>query len=234
MTAMRWTLGCLVTAMLGLSPRPSFAANGQPELAEQSGGETAEAERVTAADTAPEAEATSEVAGADDNETGTARRRARKAPGPNAVVLSTQAKVPDWGVSIGYQRVLGRRFSVGAALEYGFQPNGYWHLQGIGETLSGQVWLGRPFNGVFAEASMTVLHQFLVQQPRLSTTAVAPGVAMGFRWTHRSGLTLGASGGLRWGRVVDPSDIVCTRPIYCTSVRQGAYAKITADVGFVF
>ncbi|MEM7151846.1 MAG: hypothetical protein AAF799_03345 [Myxococcota bacterium] len=229
---MRWTLGCLVTALLGLSSRPALATAGEAESPVQGGNESADSERGPATEGTPEAEATTEVDGAEG--TRHKRRRARKAPGPNAVVLSTQAKVPDWGVAIGYQRVLGRRFSVGAALEYGFQPNGYWHLQGVGETLSSQVWLGRPFNGVFAEASLTVLHQFLVQQPRLSTTAIAPGIGMGFRWTHHSGLTLGASGGLRWGRIVDPSDIVCTRAIYCTSVREGAYAKITADVGFVF
>lgn len=152
----------------------------------------------------------------------------------NAVVLRTHAKIPDWATSVGYQRALGRRFSVGGALEYGYQASGYWHLQGVSETLSGQLWLGRPFHGVFAEASMTVAHQFLVRQPRLSSTALAPGMGLGFRWTHRSGLTLGASGGLRWGRNVAPSNVVCTRPKYCTSVRGGAYANITADIGFVF
>jgi hypothetical protein len=153
---------------------------------------------------------------------------------PNAIVLGTHAKIPDWATSIGYQRAFGRRFSLGAGLEYGYQARGYWHLQGVGETLSGQVWLGRTFHGVFAEASLTAAHQFLVQQPRLSTTALVPGVGLGFRWTHRSGLLLGASGGLRWGREVDGSDIVCTRAKYCTSVRQGAYTRITADIGFVF
>jgi hypothetical protein len=152
----------------------------------------------------------------------------------NAIVLGTHAKIPDWATSIGYQRAFGRRFSLGAGLEYGYQARGYWHLQGVGETLSGQVWLGRTFHGVFAEASLTAAHQFLVQQPRLSTTALVPGVGLGFRWTHRSGLLLGASGGLRWGREVDGSDIVCTRAKYCTSVRQGAYTRITADIGFVF
>lgn len=152
----------------------------------------------------------------------------------NAIVLGTHAKIPDWATSIGYQHALGRRFSVGAALEYGYQAHGYWHLQGVSETLSGQVWLGRTFHGVFAEASLTAAHQFLARRPGLSTTAIVPGLALGFRWTHRSGLLLGASGGLRWGREVDASDIVCTRAKYCTSVRQGAYTRITADIGFVF
>lgn len=154
--------------------------------------------------------------------------------GRNAIVLGTHAKIPDFATSLGYQRALGRRFSVGAGLEYGYQARGYWHLQGVSETLSGQVWLGRIFHGVFAEASLTVAHQLLVRQPRLSTTALVPGVGLGFRWTHRSGLLLGASGGLRWGLPVDPSEIVCTRPKYCTSVREGAYTRITADIGFVF
>lgn len=156
------------------------------------------------------------------------------APRRNAVVMRTHAKIPDWATSLGYQRALGKRFSVGGALEYGYQANGYWHLQGISETLSGQLWLGRPFHGVFAETSLTVAHQFLVRQPQLSSTALVPGLGLGFRWTHRSGLTLGASGGLRWGRMVAASDVVCTRPKYCTSIRKGAYANITADVGFVF
>ncbi len=152
----------------------------------------------------------------------------------NAITMRTHAKVPDWAVSFGYQRALGRRFSVGAALEYSFQPLRYWHLQGVGEVVSGQVWLGRPFHGVFAETSLMVAHQFLARRPGLSTTSLVPGVGMGFRWTHRSRLTLGASGGLRWGRTVVPSDIVCTRPKFCTSVRQGAYAHLTADIGVVF
>ncbi len=156
------------------------------------------------------------------------------APRRNAIVLGTLAKVPDWATSLGYQRALGRRVSVGASLEYGYQPRGYWHLQGVSETLAGQAWLGRAFHGVFAEASVTVAHQFLVQQPRLSTTAIAPGLGLGARWTHHSGLLLGASGGLRWGLGVDPSEIICTRPQHCTSVREGVYARITADIGFVF
>jgi len=165
--------------------------------------------------------------------------RAAESPGQapqrrNAIVLGTHAKIPDWATSFSYQRAFGRRVSVGAGLEYGYQARGYWHLQGVGETLSGQVWLGRTFHGVFAEASLTAAHQFLVQEPRLSTTALVPGVGLGFRWTHRSGLLLGASGGLRWGREVDGSDIVCTRAKYCTSVREGAYTRITADIGFVF
>ncbi len=152
----------------------------------------------------------------------------------NAIVLGTHLKVPDWATSLSYQRALHRRISASAGVEYGYQPRGYWHLQGVSETLAGQVWLGRTFHGVFVEASLAVAHQFLVRRPRLSTTALVPGVGLGFRWTHRSGLTLGASGGLRWGRVVDQSDIVCTRPKYCTSVREGAYTRVTADVGFVF
>lgn len=158
----------------------------------------------------------------------------REPVGRNAIVLGTHAKIPDWGSSLTYQRALGRRLSAGLGLEYGYQARGYWHLQGVGETLSGQVWLGRIFHGVFAEASLTVAHQLLARQPRLSITAVVPGLGLGFRWTHRSGLTLGASAGLRWGVKVRSSDIVCTRPKYCTSVREGAYARITADVGFVF
>lgn len=155
-------------------------------------------------------------------------------PGRNAVVLHTHAKIPDWASGLGYQRALGRRFSVEAAVEFGYPRSGYWHLPGLGETLAGQLWLGRTFRGVFAEASLTVAHQFLSRLPRLSTTAVAPGLGMGFRWTHRSGLSLGASGGLRWGRRIAASDIICTRAEHCSTVREGAYARITADLGFVF
>lgn len=161
-------------------------------------------------------------------------RPERPVPGRNAMVLGIHAKIPDWALSLTYQRVLGRRFSVGFGLEYGFQAAGYWHLQGVGETLSGQVWFGRPFQGMFAEGSMTLAHQFLVRQPRLSTTSLVPGVGLGYRYTHRSGFTVGGSAGLRWGNTVIPSNIVCTRPKYCTSVRQGAYTRITVDLGFVF
>ncbi|MCA9704763.1 MAG: hypothetical protein KDK70_02800 [Myxococcales bacterium] len=152
----------------------------------------------------------------------------------NAVVLGTHAKIPDWATSVTYQRAFGKRLSLGAGLEYGYQPHGYWHLQGVGEVLSGQVWLGRPFHGAFAEGSLAVFHQFLVRQPRLSTTALAPGLGLGYRWTHRSGLLLGGSAGLRWGRTLDDSDLICTRPKYCNSVRQGPYARITVDLGYVF
>lgn len=163
-----------------------------------------------------------------------APRAKREGPRRNSVVLRTHAKIPDWALSVAYHRALGRRFSVSGALEYGFQAPGYWHLQGVSETLGGQLWLGRVFNGVFAEASLTLAHQFLVRQPRMSSTALAPGIGLGFRWTHDSGLTVGASGGLRWGRSVIPSEFVCTRPKYCTSVRAGVYANVTADIGFVF
>lgn len=161
-------------------------------------------------------------------------QRAEPAPRRNAIVLGTHAKIPNWASSLTYQRALGRRVSVGAGLEYGYQASGYWHLQGVSETLSSQVWLGRAFHGVFAEGSLTVAHQFLARLPRLSTTALVPGLGLGFRWTHAGGLTLGASAGLRWGHPVVASPIVCTRLEHCTSVRQGAYARITADVGFVF
>ncbi|MCB9713042.1 MAG: hypothetical protein H6712_04260 [Myxococcales bacterium] len=205
---MRWILGALLGATSLASPAAA-ATPADASVTAKASGET---------EASGEAEAPAEA----------------PAPRRNAVVMRTHAKVPDWALSLGYQRALGRRFSVGGALEYGFQAPGYWHLQGVSESFSSQVWLGRPFHGVFAEGSLTVAHQFLVRQPRLSSTALVPGLGLGFRWTHRSGLTLGASGGLRWGRTVAPSDVICTRPKYCTSVRPGAYANITADIGFVF
>lgn len=234
MVATHWILGQLLavtsvaTTPVFLDSAPSASAASQP-AADPSGGPTDDVgELAQSHDQAAEEEPA--AAEAEATKTSDDGRRY----GRNALVLGTHAKIPDWALSLTYQRVLGRRFSVGAGIEYGFQANGYWHLQGVGETLSGQVWLGKPFNGVFAEGSVTLAHQFLVRQPRLSTTAVVPGIGLGFRWTHRSGLTVGASGGLRWGAVVDDSELVCTRPKYCTSVREGAYARITADLGFVF
>ncbi len=152
----------------------------------------------------------------------------------NSIVLGTQAKIPDWGSSLTYQRALTERISLGAGVEYGYQVRGYWHLQGVGESLSGQLWLGEAFHGVFIEGSMALTHQFLARLPRLSTTALVPGLSLGARWTHRSGLTVGGSAGLRWGRVIRDSNLVCSRPKYCNSVREGAYVRFTADIGYVF
>lgn len=199
-------------------------------------GFAAQVSTVAAAPSAPPSAPTSAAPSAPRPEAEAERPASAHGPGDrrNAIVLGTQARIPDWGTSLTYQRALGQRFSLGAGLEYGYQPPGYWHLQGVGESLSGQIWLGRPFHGVFAEGSLTVLHQFLVRQPRLATTALAPGLSLGFRWTHRSGLTVGGSAGLRWGRILSDSALVCSRPKYCTSVRQGPYAKITADLGYVF
>ncbi len=165
--------------------------------------------------------------GTADSDDQTERRR-------NSIVVGTHAKIPDFASSLTYQRALSRRISLGFGLEYTYQAPGYWHLQGVGESLSGQLWLGRAFEGVFFEGSMAVTHQFLARQPQLSTTAVVPGLGLGYRWTHRSGLTVGGSTGLRWGRVVRDSDLICTRPKYCTSVREGAYARFTLDLGYVF
>jgi len=155
-------------------------------------------------------------------------------PRRNSVTLGTQAKIPDWSSSLTVQRAFGRRVTLGVGVEYGYQAPGYWHLQGVGETLSGQLWLSRTFHGVFVEGSMTLAHQFLVRLPSLSITAVAPGLALGYRWTHRSGLTVGGSAGLRWGRVVQDSGLVCSRPKYCTSVREGPQTRISLDIGYVF
>lgn len=230
MAGLRRTLTVLAGLGVGSTPRVAVAT---PLPASTSAGSIAPA---AAPESEPAPDRTPTKPALAEPETPSTRHTAEHGPAGrrNAIVLGTMARIPDWATSLTYQRAFGRRLSLSVGLEYGYQPNGYWHLQGVGESLSGQLWFGRPFHGVFAEGSLTVFHQFLVREPRLATTALAPGLSLGYRWTHRNGLTVGGSAGLRWGRVVGDSDLVCSRPRYCTSVRQGPHARITFDLGYVF
>jgi hypothetical protein len=152
----------------------------------------------------------------------------------NAVSLRPLAVIPAFGVDVGYERALGRRWSVGGRITYFFPRVGYGHLQGIAETVAGRLWLPRPLHGLFAEASLGVAHVVLARSPALSKTAIVPGLSAGARWQFRNGLLLGASGGLRWGHVVADERILCTRSAPCPAVRSGAYAQLAIEVGYAF
>lgn len=174
--------------------------------------------------------APSPTATASNDQRAEATPRARN----NAVSLRPLAVVPAFGIDVGYERALGRRFSVGGRITYFIPPPGYGHLQGVGETLAGRVWLPRPLHGVFAEASFGVTHQVLARSPALSKTAIVPGLSAGARWQFENGLLLGASGGLRWGHVVADAGVICTRSAPCPAVRSGAYAQLAVEVGYSF
>lgn len=158
----------------------------------------------------------------------------RRPTGRNAVTLQATAPVPDFGISAGFDRVLGRRVSLGAAVEYSLPRLGYAHLTGLSETANGRLWVGHPFHGIFVEGSVTFAHQFLSRAPQLSRTSVAPGAALGFRWTFANGASVGASGGLRRGYRVVSSPVLCTRSEYCGATRVGTFGRLTLDIGWVF
>lgn len=159
---------------------------------------------------------------------------ARPTPGPNAVTIRTAFPVPDYSLALGYDRALGRRFSAGGAFEYTLPNAGYAHLVGFAETINGRVWIGRPLHGIFGEVSLTAAHQVLSGAASLSRTLLAPGAALGFRYTLASGLSAGVAGGLRWGTMVARQPLLCTHAEYCGATREGPVARVTVDLGWVF
>jgi hypothetical protein len=159
-----------------------------------------------------------------------AAERARK----NTVTFRSIAAIPYFGFDLGYERALGRRFSVGGRFATFVPRSGYAHLQGFEEALFARVWVPGTLRGVYAEASLGVAHQLLVRSPRLSETALIPGLALGWRWRLRNGVTLGASAGLGWGVVVAQEPLICTPSTPCPAVRRGVHARLALEVGYAF
>lgn len=158
----------------------------------------------------------------------------RSPPGNNAIVVRATFPIPDFGLALGYDRAVHRRFTVGGEFEYSLPTPGYSHLAGFSETINGRVWLGRALHGVFGELSLTAAHQVLTDVPELSRTTLAPGAAFGFRHTRPIGLSFGASAGLRWAGTVNREPLLCTHGQYCPATRTGPVTRITADIGWVF
>ena len=165
---------------------------------------------------------------------GDRRLFSRRPPGPNALTVRASFPVPDYSLALSYDRALGRRFSAGGAFEYTLPAAGYAHLVGFAETINGRVWIGRPLHGIYGEVSMTAAHQVLSGAATLSRTTLAPGAALGFRYTLASGFSAGLAGGLRWGTTVARQPLLCTHAQYCGATRQGPVARVTVDLGWVF
>jgi hypothetical protein len=159
-----------------------------------------------------------------------AAERARK----NTVTFRSFAAIPYFGFDLGYERALGRRFSVGGRLGTFVPRSGYAHLQGFEEALFTRWWVLGALRGVYAEASLGVAHQVLVQSAKLSETALVPGLALGWRWQFGNGMTLGASAGLGWGVVVVEEPLICTPSTPCPAVRRGVHARLALEVGYAF
>jgi hypothetical protein len=152
----------------------------------------------------------------------------------HAVSLRPLTTIQSFGLDMGYERSLGRRFTVGGRFTYVFPRVGYGHLQGMEETVLARIWVPRPLHGFYAEASFGVAHQVLVATPRLSRTAIVPGLSAGARWQFGHGLLLGASVGLRWGHQVGGTNLICTASARCAAVRSGAYPHLAAEIGYAF
>ena len=152
----------------------------------------------------------------------------------NAIIGSATFPIPNYGVALAYDRGLGRRFSVGATVEYVAPRVGYSHLVGMSESIGGKVWLKRPLHGLFGEVTFGLAHTTLYRAPMLGRLAVAPGVGTGFRWQFDFGLILGASAALRFSKDIGGSPLVCTRPEFCPATRSGIYARLGLDVGWAF
>jgi hypothetical protein len=152
----------------------------------------------------------------------------------NVVSLRPFAVLPHYGFDLGYERSLGRRFSVGGRFGYFVPRAGYGHLQGFEETLFTRLWIPGALHGIHAEVSLGVGHHVLVQSPKLSETSITPGLGMGGRWQLDNGLVLGASAGLRWGFVVAEEPLICTPSTPCPAVRRGVHAQLAIEIGYAF
>ena len=152
----------------------------------------------------------------------------------NAVTFRSFAAIPYFGFDLGYERALGRRFSVGARFGTFVPRAGYAHLKGFEEAVFTRLWVPGVLRGMFAEASLGVAHQVLVRSAKLSETALVPGLALGWRWQFRNGVTVGASAGLGWGVVVAEEPLICTPSTPCAAVRRGVHARLALEVGYAF
>jgi hypothetical protein len=152
----------------------------------------------------------------------------------NAIFFSPIVNAPRIAVGFGYDRAVHRLLSVGARFEYAIPKNGYAHLQGIAETLAFTVWAPRAFKGFFAEGSLGFAQSVLGIDPRLHTATIIPGVSTGLRWRFGKTFFVGASIGLRWGKMLRRDPAICTFGAACPATHLGPWARASVDVGFAF
>lgn len=149
------------------------------------------------------------------------------------------AAMPIWsseafGVGLGYDRALARRLSLGLELDVLAQPRELAHLQGIQETVALSVWPQRAFHGFVGRLTFSLGHQVFTRSARISSTAIAPGVEVGWRFSLPRGVTLGLLAALRWGHRVDDEPGLCTANDHCPAVREGVYGRLGLLVGYAF
>jgi hypothetical protein len=152
----------------------------------------------------------------------------------NAIFVSPIVNAPRVAVGVGYDRSIHRLLSVGARFEYAVPKTGYAHLQGFAETLAFSLWAPRAFRGFFAEASLGFAHTVLGVNSRLHTDSIIPGVSAGLRWRFGKTFFLGASVGLRWGKMLHREQAICTFAAACPATHLGPWARASLDVGFAF
>jgi hypothetical protein len=158
-----------------------------------------------------------------------------RAEGPkNAIGLVPAVNAPRFGVGLSYDRVVHRIVSIGARFEYAIPRTGYAHLQGLTETLAINVWVPRALKGFYGEASLGVAHSLLAVQPRLRRTSIVPGLGVGLRWRFGKTFFVGASIGMRWGKLVKDERAICTYATACPATRSGPWVRVASELGFQF
>ena len=138
------------------------------------------------------------------------------------------------GFDLGYRRGIGRHFSLGALLEYAYPNPGYGQLQGFGHTLETNVWIKRPWTGVYFSAALTIGHQYLFSLPELRSVAVGGGAGMGWSWDLTPHLNVGFLAGIRRMGVVERSTQICTVPNQCIFVAEGFKPRFSLTFGYRF
>jgi hypothetical protein len=166
--------------------------------------------------------------------TATTRSRPVPPPAKNAVFLAPAMNVPRFAVTLGYDRAVHRRVSVGARFEYAVPKRGYAHLQGWAEGVALSIWAPRAFHGFFAQLDTMITHTVLSAVPGLHSVGVAPGATVGLRWRFGTRVFVGASGGLRWGIAARRNPAICTLSAACPAIRKGPAARVAIEVGVAF
>lgn len=158
------------------------------------------------------------------------------APAPeigHAFFVTPVFVLPRPGLALSYELDALDRLTASARLEYLFPGEGWWHLQGVHESVGLAVWAGRPHRGFFLEGSFGVGHQFFVKAPELSKTALGPGLGAGGRWTFGR-FVFGGHATFRWQTIVAGDDAVCTSSAECAVVQEGLRLRFGLDFGVTF
>jgi len=152
----------------------------------------------------------------------------------NAIGIVPAVNAPRFGIGLAYDRAVHKNVSIGARFEYAIPTGGYAHLQGLTETLAVSVWVPRALKGFFGEASLGLAHSVLAVQPKLRRTSIIPGLGAGLRWRFGKTFFIGASLGMRWGKLVRDDRGICTYRSACPATRGGPWVRVASEVGFAF